>query len=294
MWPWQQKKSEKTDQQLLWRVLQISFLGHLIVLICFLLSGHSSVLHVSMRSFPANAKIVCVPSFMLPSCKNRYAGKRGASTGGSHNAVAQSSASGGHQSEKLTTVQTGPRKLSKRELRRERARLRKLEREKKFLDAKQAKQKLAAQQRVAQEKLEQEKLERDKRESEKKRAAHEPAQETAEQKSSQEVVAEETNELGDGGDETVIFVDSATYQMTEVMKELQEALQEVWEAPAGCAVGYSCEVMVTVSGSGTATAVTISKKSGAAIYDTAARAAASAAIYPKLVYNRTIVIHFGE
>jgi hypothetical protein len=82
--------------------------------------------------------------------------------------------------------------------------------------------------------------------------------------------------------------------MTEMMKELQQALQQVWEQPAGCAVGYACEVSVTVSDEGKATAVAIRNKSGAAVYDMAARRAAQAALYPKLVYNRTIIIHFGE
>lgn len=280
MWPWQQKKSAKTEQQLFWNVLKFSALGHLVVIIIFLLSGRSSLVHVSMRSFPTNARIVCVPSFMLPSCKNRYAGpKRGARA-----SVIKRPAPGAEPEivpEKRTTTVEQGRKRSRRELRQERIRARKLEREKKLLEAQEAQQKRAAQQRAVKDR---EKLEREQRENEEKRIEH----------TQQEAPTQEASENGDGGDETVIYVDSATYQMTEVVKELQEALQQVWEAPAGFAIGYSCEVTVTISGTGIATAAAITKKSGSAIYDTAARRASTAALYPKVVYNRTIVIHFGE
>lgn len=299
MWPWQRKKSGKYNHRLLWRVFQISVIGHLVVLLLFLVGSRESALHVSMRVFPAQARIVCVPSFMLPSCKNRYAGRKGRTTTSASHEAARAEplpTVAAKQQKKITSVQSVHKHLSKRELRRERALARKQEREKKQeareaqlaakLTAQQRKAKLAAQ-RVADE--QKQALEQEKQEA---KRSQEHTHEAAESSSSQKTEGEVGE--GDGSDETVIYVDSATFQMTELVKELQEALQEVWQPPAGFAVGYSCEVKVTVSGSGMATAVNVYKKSGAAIYDMAARHAASAAVYPKLVYNRTLVIHFGE
>lgn len=300
MWPWQRKKSDKNNHKLLWRVFQISVIGHLIVLLFFLVGSRESALHVSMRVFPAQARIVCVPSFMLPSCKNRYAGRKGrTTTSASHEAVRAEplQATAAKQQEKVTSVQAVHKHLSKRELRRERALARKQEREKKQQEAREAQlaAKLTAQQRkakLAAQRVADEQKQALEQEQQEAKRSQEHSRETAESSSSQKADGEVGE--GDGSDETVIYVDSATFQMTELVKELQQALQEVWQPPAGFAVGYACEVKVTVSGSGMATAVNVYKKSGAAIYDMAARHAASAAVYPKLVYNRTLVIHFGE
>lgn len=305
MWPWQQKKLGKhsqTPEQLLWRVLQISVIGHLLVLLLFLFGGRSSVLHISMRAFPNNARIVCVPSFMLPSCKNKYAGRRGSASAlrasdKVRSAVAQKTV----EKTSLATVEQSrtavQKKLSPRELRRERLRAHKLERENKRKQAREE----AARKRIEEREAKQRVAEQ--READLKRAAEQRVAQAKDTVSAPESTASvDTPEaevvqagVGEGdSDETVIYVDSATYQMTEMMKELQQALQQVWEQPAGCAVGYACEVSVTVSGDGKASAVAVRKKSGAAVYDMAARRAANAAVYPKLVYNRTIVIHFGE
>lgn len=96
------------------------------------------------------------------------------------------------------------------------------------------------------------------------------------------------------GRENIIYVDKETYAVLQIAQELQHAIAQCWAPPAGIASDTNCDIQVVVNAQGKVKEIVMVKKSGVAVYDMAARTALQQAVYPKLVWGRTIVVHFDE
>lgn len=221
--------------------------------ICFIQADDH--LHVMVQGASA-ARVVCVPSFMLPTKSTRTA-----------------------RSARKKRVQ--PKKINK-----------KLVRKRKPAQTK----KPTMLQKNAQEKIKKEKKVLQKKVPEPVVELPEPIEEQEEliipEPTAAEPEPETPLELEDDSD--VIYVNSDTYQMLEVAKALQEAIGHHWAPPVGMPAQTRCQVRVTLSSDGKASDLELVEKSGIAVFDMAARTALLAADYPKSVWGKTMVVHFNE
>ncbi len=106
-------------------------------------------------------------------------------------------------------------------------------------------------------------------------------------------VPEQLAELPDA-EFDIIYVNRETYEMLEVGKALQEAIGLHWAPPAGMPAQTKCLIRVTLDRQGKPTAIDVVEKSGVAVFDMAARSAVRAAEYPQSVWGKTMVVHFNE
>lgn len=92
----------------------------------------------------------------------------------------------------------------------------------------------------------------------------------------------------------ILYVNQDTYQQMEIARAVQNSIIEHWVPPLGMPNNIACQVQIIVNGQGKAADVKVLKKSGVAVFDMAARRALLQVDYPKLVWNKTIIVSFNE
>jgi hypothetical protein len=258
MWHLQPKNHVLAHKSRFKKIFSYSLLGHLCLLFCLLFVLAEGPVQISVNN-TKGARIVCVPAFMLPALQQKQVQIK----------QAQGRA---HKTEKVD------KKLStKKEI------------EPKFAPQKHKSRLTGLFQHTAK-----------KRQFSTKDMAPQPVveeqveikQEIVKQEHKQEEKPAEVSQSEELSD--VIYVDKETYASLQIAQELQQAIAEQWAPPAGVPSHISCDIKVELNAQGKAQQVVMIKKSGLAAYDMAARTALLKAVYPKLVWGRTVVVHFDE
>lgn len=271
MWPWQHK-NRVWDEQLLWRrVLQISVISHIIFIFSLFFVTRDEIMRVSVLQIPTNARIVCLPSFALPQQRIVWAGS-GTKGNGTRRAtgISRGKSVPLHKTAFISSAKQAALRKKKNKL--SAAAQKKLDKQKKVLAQRAAKEHNVKKRDIA---------------------PVAPPQSLAAQQVHENTASQESVTEGSGSDETIVYVDQTTFQASVVAQELQTAIAQWWAPPAGMSDAISCDIKVVVTKTGIAGQATVVQKSGVAVYDMAARSALLQTQYPKTVWNRTIIVHFG-
>jgi len=267
---WQHKNREQNSKRLQ-KIIKFSVGIHLILFFCTFFVVTDDVMHVAMN-IPAHARIVCLPSFMLPQQPNSRLKIMGALHKGSK------------YSSTIPQKTLAVKKIAKKPITKITQATKTIERKK-----------LVQLKKLVQKKLSpaflKKMTDREVIVPKQPEPIEQPTIETPSvvQKPEEQMAIAEQN----SAEELVVYIDKNMQQSLAVGQELREAIAQEWAPPLGIADDTSCDVQVTVDAQGKAELLTVVKKSGIAVFDMAARTAVSRAKYPKSVWGKTIVIHFG-
>ena len=89
-----------------------------------------------------------------------------------------------------------------------------------------------------------------------------------------------------------IVVGRAQYEEYRVAREIRSALERTWVAPRGTDSEARCILAVDIDERGGVKKIETRTASGSALFDSAARYAASQTCYPKEVWGKTLVVEF--
>lgn len=89
-----------------------------------------------------------------------------------------------------------------------------------------------------------------------------------------------------------IVVGRAQYEEYRVAREIRSAIERTWVAPRGTDSEARCILSVEIDAQGKVKTIETRTASGSALFDSAARYAASQTIYPKEVWGKTLVVEF--
>ncbi len=309
MWHWLRKNLGKKANISFAEALLFAIGLHLIILLFLLISMQGdSTLHLDLR-IPPGATVVCVPSFMVPAQQNYRvgSGRRGARRGtGSvksnskevaqkktsvaHAPAASSAAvsakssaqnvpknSSGTSSKSLSSGTSFISDVSAKEGKKQKGKKRSKLSEKAQVKSQEP---LVSESAVVQDASMNVTAV-----SEAPQAGVPAADGTVEQGSPDDGMEE-----GDG----IIYVDQETYRSHEIAQQVRKVISEAWSPPPGMRSDLHCSVKIVVGDKGQVVQAEILAKSGVAVFDMAARLALQKNIYPKSVWNKTIVVHFNK
>jgi len=90
-----------------------------------------------------------------------------------------------------------------------------------------------------------------------------------------------------------IYVGQQELEALKVQYEIEREVTKHWVLPVGLSKELSCVISVLVDWNGTAKKVTVTKSSGALMFDIAARTAVAKLCLPKSVHGKEVNINFG-
>jgi len=134
-----------------------------------------------------------------------------------------------------------------------------------------------------QEKIDQ----KDEKPTEKKMPALNATQETQVQAAAEAVESQESHP-------EAIYIGQQELEAIKVQYEIEHEVSKYWRPPVGLSKELSCTITVLVDWNGTAKKVTVTKTSGALMFDIAARTAVSKLNLPKSVCGKEVNVNFGQ
>lgn len=89
-----------------------------------------------------------------------------------------------------------------------------------------------------------------------------------------------------------IVVGRSQYEEYRIAREIRSAIERTWVAPRGVDSEIRCVLAVEIDERGAVKTIETRTSSGSALFDSAARYAASQTCYPKEVWGKTLVVEF--
>lgn len=116
------------------------------------------------------------------------------------------------------------------------------------------------------------------------------------QKSSERVTKKSAEKASEQKDPEVvpteIVVGRAQYEEYRIAGEIRSAIERIWVAPRGAQSDERCVLAVEIDACGSVKKIETRVSSGSALFDSAARYAASQTSYPKEAWGKTVLIEF--